>query len=232
MSKYYPKIKLNLDVNQEKHFFLSRERDLRRFLPPGISFILRQEFIKNKNKILEAYLENYYQDASDYLTNSLKNTKGKWKKVEKIFFKKVDKLFGGWPWPKGEYCGYISIARRFPRSIKEKIFAFPAVSKFGRSVNIDLKVIAHEMLHFIEYDYLKNKFGLKPSECDSPDSSFWQFTENLNVLIENSGFWEEFSPGFKAKPYDDCKDLYVKMKKIWDKDKNIDNLVRKIFKLK
>ncbi len=228
--KYYPKIKFCVDLNREKKVFLARERNAERFLPVGIGFVLRQEFIKNKNEILNAYLDEYYLAQKDYLADSVRNTQTKWQKVEKIFFKKVDRLFHDWPWPKGNYRAYVSIGRSFPRFIKEKTFAFPLRTyKPGRE-NMDLRVVAHEMLHFIEYDYLSKKFGLLPSECNSPDNKFWQFTENLNVLIENSNFWQEFSRGIYPDPYPDCKKLYLKMKKIWDKNKDIDNLVAKILK--
>jgi hypothetical protein len=232
MSKYYPKVKFCIDLQQEKNFFLNSGRDLSIFLPAGMSFVLRKEFLKDKDKIIKAYLENYYKDAKKYLLGSVKSAQEKWVKSKKIFFKKVDKLFKNWPWSKGSYRGYITVARRYPRFIKYKLFAFPAQSFRFKSQNLDLRVIAHEMLHFLEYDYLEKKFGLEPSESNSADSTFWQFTENLNVLIENSNFWKEFNAGIESKPYDDCKKLYVKMKKIWDKDKDIDNLVRKIFKIK
>ncbi len=230
-AKYYPKIKFIIDLEQEKEVFLSRSKNIANFLPVGMSFVLKKEFIKNRNKILNAYLDQYYTDQHQYLTDSIKNTRAKWQKVEKIFFQKVDKLFHNWPWPKGNYRGYVSIGRMFPRDIKKKIFAFPLRSfKPGRE-NLDLRVIAHEMLHFIEYDYLQNKFGLKPSEIHSADNTFWQFTENLNVLIENSKFWREFSLG-QSRPYPECKKLYKKMEKIWHKNKDIDNLIEKIFTLK
>lgn len=228
--KYYPKIKFCIDLEQEKKFFLGRKRNLQRFLPPGIGFVVRDEFIKNKDKILNAYLDEYYREQKDYLTDSVKNTQAKWQKVEKEFFKKVDRLFNNWPWPRGNYRAYVSIGRSFPRNINEKIFAFPMRTwKPGREDN-DMRVIAHEMLHFIEYDYLSKKFGLKPSEFYSPDNTFWQFTENLNVLIENSEFWKKFSLGFQSKPYADCKKLYAKMKKSW-RNQNIDNLTKKIFQI-
>jgi hypothetical protein len=229
--KYYPKIKFCLDLKQEKNHFLERGRSLRKFLPVGLGFVCRKNFIKKKNEILSAYLDEYYLEMNKYLRDSVNNTQAKWQKVEKLFFEKVDLLFHGWPWPKGNYRGYVSIGRSFPRHIKEKFFAFPMRTYNSEYANRDLRIIAHEMLHFIEYDYLQKKFGLQPSECNSPDSTFWQFTENLNVLLENTNFWREFSLDYKSKPYPDCQKLYVKMKKIWDKNKDIDNLVEKIFKL-
>lgn len=229
--KYYPKLKFQIDLNREKIMFITRDRNLAKFLPVGMRFVLKENFINKKNEILNAFLDEYYLEQHEYLQDSVKNTQVKWQKVEKIFYKKVGRLFHNWPWPKGNYRAYVSIGRMFPRFINDKIFAFPLKTyKPGRE-NIDLRVIAHEMLHFLEYDYLQKKFGLQPSECASNDNTFWQFTENLNVLIENSMFWREFSSGIKSRPYPDCKKLYVKMKKIWDKNHNIDNLVKKTFKL-
>ena len=229
--KYYPKIQFSINLPREKKILLQRTRNLQKFLPVGMSFVMRKEFIKEKNKILNAYLDTYYLNQKEYLADSVQNTQTKWKKVEKVFFNKVDKMFNNWPWPKGNYRGYVSIARSFPRYIEEKVFAFPTQSyKPGRE-NIDLRVTSHEMLHFIEYDYLQKKFGLQASECNSSDNTFWQFTENLNVLIENTNFWREFNMGYKSEPYSDCQKLYVKMKKIWDKNKDIDNLIKKTFKL-
>lgn len=226
---YYPKIKFTVDLKREKQFFLNRKRNLQKFLPAGLSFVLKPEFKSKKNAILSAYLDAYYSEQRKNLVSSVNNTRLKWSKVEKIYFKKVDNLFHNWPWSKGNYQAYISIARSFPRNIEKKYFAFPVQSyKPGRE-NQDIRVIAHEMLHFIEYDYLQNKFGLTPSESNSKDNTFWQFTENLNVLIENSNFWREFSAGCKSKPYPDCEKLYNRMKKIWDKNKDVDKLIRSEF---
>lgn len=230
--KYYPKIKFALNLKEEKAHFLERDRSLRRFLPVGMGFVCRKEFVKNKNKILSAYLDEYYREMNGYLTEGINTTRIKWQKVENIFFKEVDRLFHNWPWPRGNYRGYVSIARSYPRYINKKIFAFPMASKVPEFSYRDLKVIAHEMLHFMEYDYLQKKFKLKPSESFSKDNTFWQFTENLNVLLESTDTWTAFTNGYLSKPYPDCKKLYVKMKKIWDKNKDIDNLVEKIFKLK
>ena len=122
-----------------------------------------------------------------------------------------------------------SIWYRFPRDIKHQRFAVPANPNF--KYHSAPHVIAHEMLHFITYDYLEKKYGLKPSEHTDPDNTFWQFTENLNVLIENDPIWAEFADGKISKPYPDCQELYEKMKAIWDQNKDIDNLVRQIFNL-
>ncbi len=230
MSKrYYPNIKFSVSLAREKKIFLERKRNLQKFLPAEISFVTNRKYASYRNELLSSYLDVYYSDKKKFLIESVRNTKSKWQKVEKKFFIKVDKIFNNWPWPKGNYRGYVSIAHSFPRNIKDKTFSFPVKDYIPGRENNDIRVIAHEMLHFIEYDYLQKKFGLKASEHDSFDNTFWQFTENLNVLIQNTSFWKEFSTGVKSKPYDDCKKMYNKMKSIWDRDKSIDRLVDKIF---
>jgi len=79
---------------------------------------------------------------------------------------------------------------------------------------------------------VQKKYHLKPSESRDKDNFFWQFTENLNVLIENSKMWQPISNGSVSKPYDDCAALYRKMEKIWKKNHDLDNLIVKTFKLK
>ncbi len=159
-----------------------------------------------------------------------------WARVEPLFYETVDRLFSNYQWPKppagrDRYVGFASILYRFPRNIAEKQFWFPANplqnSLHSRRV---VKVIAHEMLHFMEYEYMEKRFGLQPSEKGSADNIFWQFTENLNVLIENSDQWSEITRGLTSGPYPECQELYDKMKVIWGTTQDIDLLLREIFK--
>ncbi|MDA3840758.1 MAG: hypothetical protein PF572_06780 [Patescibacteria group bacterium] len=112
--------------------------------------------------------------------------------------------------------------------IEEKEFSFP-INKPGSS-NI---VIAHEMLHFITYDYLEKKYKLEPKECHDNDRLFWEFTEAFNLLLENEKYWREIAK-YKGteefKPYMGFDKTYDKMKIIWKKNKDFDNLVREMFK--
>lgn len=230
MKKYYPKIKFGLNIYLEKKFFNIFSND-QKAIRPELRFLLEGKFSRTRDKFLSAYTDNYYKIHSEDIMREIKKTEKSWKKVEKYFFHEVDRLFNGYPWPKGKYFGYASIWRMFPRFIKMKTFAFPAEPKNFRR-NITTAVIAHEMLHFITYDYLQKKYKLKPGECCSKDKTFWCFTENLNVLIENEKIWHKFTGGEKNKPYLECQPLYFKMKKIWDKNKNLDNLIVNIFRIK
>ena len=234
MKKYYPKIKFITDKKIDKKILSNFDKFwLEWALRPELRFLISEKFtIKEKKKIVYAYIDNFYLIHSKKIKIGLKEQERRWQKLEKKYYQKVDTLFKDYPWPRGTYRAYVSIWYCFPRFIEEKYFTFPyETKKYFNDARFAIRVIAHEMLHFITYDYLQKVYKLKPSESYHKDNKFWQFTENLNTLIENENTWKDFFIG-NQKPYDNCKKLYVQMKKIWDKNKDLDNLIEKIFKVK
>ena len=231
--KSYPKIKFSIEPETDaKFFYMGRrnEASLRHY--PIMKFILSDDFNDCRDKIIKGFVRNYYELNQKSIRDGVSETRKKWKKISPRYFRLVDKIFYGHPWPRGNYRGMTCIWGSYPRVIKEKYFAFPIKRDNPKYKHNDLRVIAHEMLHFITYDYLQKKYILQPSEHGNKDNIFWQFTESLNVLIENEMFWRSFSGPFKSKPYGDCAKLYPKMKKVWDKNKDLDNLIKKTFDLK
>jgi hypothetical protein len=223
--KYYPKIKFIINKSFDKRPFDHFGPYIKMALPRELGFVLNKNFsFREKEKMLSAFAEHCYQINKKKIQESLKKTNKNWLKVAKFFYQKVDQLFHDWPWPRGNYRGYPTVWWMYPRFIKLKMFAFPWQNSYVRANG----VIAHEMLHFITYDYLQKKYKIKPSESGSKNNTVWQFTENLNVLIENEKYWHVFTPGSKSQPYDDCKKVYQKMQKIWQKNKSIDKLITRI----
>lgn len=184
-------------------------------------------------RIAEEKIRQFWDDHHDEMKVRAAVVRDDWVNVQKVFYRNADHFFSEYPWPKppsgmDSYTGYASMLNSFPRHIREKSFSFPANplhSSRGRAI----KVTAHEILHFMEYEYMEKKFGLTPSERGSADNTFWQFTENLNVLIENSDLWKEIMQGETSKPYPICEELYGKMKEIWDRSQCVDDLIREIF---
>ncbi len=221
----YPKIRFTFDQITEKNTCLEFLR-IGWPIHPSLKHLIDcsdEELVKIK---ISDFINNYYQENFDKLSNNFSQALENWSKVEKSYYSKVDRLLNNYPWPQGDYKAVASVLYCFPRYIKEKWFAFPVNGQL-----FPLMVIAHEMLHFIVYDYLEKIYGLEPSECFSDDTKFWQFTENLNALIEDEPIWQKFMNGKKAMVKPECKDLYQEMKIIWDKNKSIDNLIKQIFHL-
>ncbi len=232
MPKKYPRVKFIIDRKLDVSSLKWGDDYIKHCFPNNMRFVCEKDFSKKERlKLAENFAKSRYNKELNAIKNNLKVTEQKWHKCEKIFFRLVDKIFKNYPWPKGNYRGYISVWARFPRFIKQKMFAFPVQYNNPKFVNFDLRVITHEMLHFITYDYLQKKYHLKQSECNDKDNIFWQFTENLNVLIENSKMWLPISHGFISQPYDNCAVLYQKMEKVWRKNNDLDDLILKIFKL-
>lgn len=169
------------------------------------------ESAPNKDKacrIAELDIRRFYSERVDEIRARVELVKADWMNVKYLFFEEVARLFSGYPWPsppegQDRYIGNASILGRYPRYISKKAFSFPANPSYPY-VGHAVKVIAHEMLHFMEYEYMEKKFGMRPTERDAADNTFWQFTENLNVLIENSDPWRVIRRDFVSMPYPEC----------------------------
>jgi len=72
----------------------------------------------------------------------------------------------------------------YPRFLDDKTFCIPYLHKNEKYVNV---VIAHEMLHFVFYDYFYKKY---PEYNNSEYNFFvWNISEIFNSLIQNSNEW-------------------------------------------
>lgn len=185
-------------------------------------------------RIAELNIRRFYNERADEIRARVEIVKADWMTVEHLFYKEVVRLFSCYPWPRppeghDRYIGNSSILGRWPRYISKKTFSFPANPSYPYTGHA-VKVIAHEMLHFMEYEYMEKKFGLRSSERNAADNTFWQFTENLNVLIESSDPWKVIRHDFVSRPYPECQELYDRMKDVWDNSQSVDILIHEIFK--
>jgi len=232
MSKY-PKIKLKIgikgDTNNCINFIKSERKGIRRqfvlwFLPDDFQYILSKNFSeKERNKIIREYTKHIYKLREKEIKKGLAKAQRDWQKVEKEYFQLVDNIFNNHPWPKGNYRGVISIWRMFPRYVKQKIFFFPYKHKIPKHSN---KVITHELLHFIFFDYLEKKFNLKEHSRvkNKPDDYIWKVSEVFNNVIED---WKPYHQLLKDKPnpYTGTEKMFQKMKKQWQEKQDIDWLL-------
>jgi hypothetical protein len=228
MSKY-PKIKLKIDIKEDTNncinFIRSERKGIKRqfvlwFLPDDFQYILSKNFSeKERNKIIREYTKHIYKLREKEIKKGLAKAQKDWQGVEKQYFQLVDKIFKNYPWPKGNYRGIISIWHMFPRYIKQKIFFFPYKHKISEFSN---KVIAHEMLHFIFFDYLEKKFKLKESSKikNKPDDYIWKISEVFNNVIED---WKPYHQLLKDKPnpHTGTEKMFKKMKKQWQEKQDI-----------
>jgi len=234
--KKYPKLKFNIDSNKEIEIYFSFLRDGKyRNLDREMKWAFynphpKLKILKNKNlsrskrkKIIQDYVNNYYKKHLSEIRDNTLLIEKQWMKLERKFFTLVDKIFKNYPWPNGKYIAYPTIWGMYPRDIKNKILWFPFRYK---TINYPIMVIAHEMLHFIFYNYLYNN-NFRKYKTHKYDFKIWNISEAFNIIIQNSPEWLKVFKE-KCKLYPEHKKLIQKMKKIWQEKQNIDYLLKKI----
>jgi len=127
-----------------------------------------------KDESLE-YVDDYYKTHEKELKNAVEKMKTDWLTIERKFFEIVSKLVNH-PWPKGKYVCYLSIFNCNPRFIETK--EFQAYFKHPETTN---HVCAHELLHFIFYDYFEKNFSEDYKKLDS--KYIWRLSEIVNDVL-------------------------------------------------
>ncbi|MFA6390977.1 MAG: hypothetical protein WCX78_04560, partial [Patescibacteria group bacterium] len=147
---------------------------------------LKEQFKDNvfvgEKKYIEEFVLNLYQNEEKVMNENLELYEKKWRKIEKEFYRLTDALFPLRKWPVGKYISYPTIWGMYPRFLDDKTFQVPFNAKEEKSVNI---IIAHEMLHFVFYDYFLEKYP----EYDEHSMVAWHTSEIFNVIIQNLPEW-------------------------------------------
>lgn len=218
-------LKIDVDANIEDAIaFLKNNKDnhkmLSWFSPEDIQYLLNGKFSeKEQKKIIEAYARSIYVLRKKEIDNRLKEIRKDWGKMEKKYLAVVEKIFGKHPWPKGQYIGYVSIFNMYPRNIGAKTFFFPYIHHIPQKYN---EVIAHEMLHFIFFDYMRNMYGINENFKfkNKPEEYVWEVSEVFNNVIED---WKPYQDVVRSKPflYHGKVSMFNDMKKQWGKKQDI-----------
>lgn len=222
-----PKLKLAIDIKadtQNAKWFVHHGEFVDWFLPLNFQYITSKKFsLSERNKIISEYTKHIHKMNETDILKGVKETKQRWSKVEGKFYKLVDKIFQGHGWPKGKYIGYASVYLMFPRNIKEKTFYFPYSSNKWSPVS----TIAHEMLHFIFFDYIKSKYGInEDDEFRGKNPKYvWQVSETFNTVIENWQPYKNIVGSKDAKPYPGCEKMFKAMTKQWSDSQDIESFL-------
>jgi len=177
-------------------------------------------------KAIKNFISSKYQEENKIIRSNLDIYKINWQKVEKHFLVLTDKIIGSSYWPKGKYIAYPSIWGMFPRFLDDKTFQFPYQCKTEKYVNV---IIAHEMLHFIFFNYFFQKYPKYKN--NKYDSLVWNVSEIFNVVIQNSPEWIKF---FKLRSisYPAHEKIINKLNKKYHKKdiSDVDMLIRDVIK--
>lgn len=229
-----PYIKFSYSKNKDLEFalhFVSREplnkNFLRMYLPKKLVRILTLP-LEDRKKRVTKFIEDEYKRRGAELTESYEEVRAEWKKVKSPYFALLRILFEGHPWSKDVFKGYGTIFLCYPRWIDQKAFLFPLEHK---NPNYRVIVIAHEMMHFLFFDYIQKKYRLKQdSVLPRKDKRYvWKVSEAFNTLIEG---WPPFQNIFHSnpRPYPETTKIYKEMEKFWNKEQNVPALLDKMLK--
>lgn len=232
----YPhlKIKLNKRLDEWKIPYFLKE-------PPRAGINFREKIleihpllgkVKNEKEIF-AYIDKIYEEQGPALISTAKKMQREWTREENRFFKISAKVFNNAPWPIGKYEAYLTISAPMPRFLESKTF------QVGYKKNGSWKsTVAHEMLHFIFYEYLRRRYTPQLSNTlegkmnnllrDKFRVPPWDLSEIFNVIILNTKSFQKLFP-FPQKPYPKHKANFNKLLKEWYKNgENIDKFLRSV----
>lgn len=220
----YPQIYFSLNKDLDEWVgchFLNHQRGGHDF---GKSIIkLHPELVQarefsNKEKkqiIIGQYIDSFYKTHQKQLENTRKEFEKKWALVARPFFKAVDKLFNHL-WPEGLYLAYLSIFPCGPRFLENKTFQVFYLAKENASLRT-----AHELLHFLFYDY----FGKNFSEISPTEEKVWILSEVLNVLILDLPEFHAIFGASHPHPYPSHLGIIENLKPEWERRKDLENFL-------
>ncbi|MCK4520729.1 hypothetical protein KAT95_02565 [Candidatus Parcubacteria bacterium] len=187
-----------------------------------IKSLKRMKNKKAKKKFLKNYVINCYKHRNILIKKRVKEAEKRWKKVEQKFFYLTDKLFQKYPWPKSDYRAFVTIWNIFPRDISKKTFQFPYKGRIFKKVEA---IIAHEILHFLFYDYLFKYF---PKYKKSQYSySVWALSEAFNEAIMTEPEWRKIFH-LQLQPYPETVIVRKKIRELRKNKKTVKEILEKL----
>lgn len=205
---------LKFELNKEMDYWTAKE-----FVEPILKrhpelAILNQTPKELWQKKIKEYVDSYYVNNDQKIKATLEKTKTDWNNVSDQFYQEVDRLFEGHPWPKGEYVGFASIFDCNPRFLGNKTFQF-----FYNHQEGTIYVAAHEMLHFMFFDYAFKHFP-KLIEDD-----LWDISEIFNVIILSQPEFVAITSNKSPRVYPNHLKEIPKYTNLWKNSKNVKEFI-------
>lgn len=192
---HYPKLKFKIDHKKdvktffnfvnEAHFDGGRNLEwavLNKY--PYFRQYKSEDTLKVSKLIVEKFVKSIYLENKLIIDKNMSIYQKDWLKAEMPFYDLVDKLFLNYHWPKGKYIAFTTIWGMFPRFLEDKTFQIPFKCKNKKDIPT---IIAHEMLHFIFYDYFYKHFP--KYKYNKYNFFVWHISEIFNTFIQNSPKW-------------------------------------------
>lgn len=192
---------------------------------PELEGITKKSRPKQK-KMIDKHFNFFYTKHKKYLNDKVKDYQFNWNSVEKDFFSEVKKIFPNQIKKNIKYVGYLSIIDCNPRFLNNNSFQVFYFHTQGVKY-----VTAHEILHFIFYQYALSNFSKLFKNLDTENGIFWDLAEMFNIVILSRPQFVKLHGQKNLKPYPQHNKYLNPLKKIWAKERNIDFWIMKGYEL-
>lgn len=228
MIKFKKNVKFDISATYDvETFFLLNDKKLKESKDfsdfQDIVNFSKNEEIEMSQKISKRAVEKlvrliYDKNKSEICSRTAEIQK-EWGKKEKNFIKLLNLIFKKEIVIMEEYILYPSIWSSFIRDFANNRISFP----YNQGTSIASFVIAHELLHILLYKYL---YEYHPIIRDIIESKkIWDFSEAINVIIQGQKEWTDVFE-IAPKAYKEHENLCKNMSEYWDKDSDIDKLIK------
>lgn len=193
---------------------------------PNLKSALTEVDDAKRRGMIDAFVDEYYEKEKDSLELYRSQLETDWGEVSTRFFKAVSDIFSGHEFPDGKYIGYISIFDCNPRFLDDKTFQVYQRHELG-----GVFVTAHELLHFIFYDYAKRSLPDLFDGVDTEEGLFWDVAELFNSVILATDPFVEVHGVETASVYPDHKQYMDQLSEEWMAHHSVDLFIRKAYEL-
>ena len=176
--------------------------------------------VAQRKKAIRVYFDNYYRAHKMVMLRKIESVRKAWRKCEKEYVAITIDLFGGFRFPKGKYIAYASIINCNPRFLGLKTFQF----FYKKPLADAIYTIAHELLHFIFFDFIKKK--LKKEAKHLSEDQLWDLSEIFNVVVLKSPRYRRIVNQKFVIPYPYHRRYIRQFEKIYKNSRNAEEFIR------
>lgn len=188
---------------------------------PQLKSVKPLKDITQREKTISVYFDNYYKINKEEISCKLKLVRDSWYKKEKKYISVTEDFFGGFRFSKGKYIAYASIINCNPRFLESKTFQF----FYKKPLADAIYTIAHELLHFIFFDFLEKKFKKETKYLS--ENQLWDLSEIFNVVILKSSRYRHIINQKFVTPYPDHQHYIPQFKKAYKNSHNAEEFIRR-----
>ena len=217
-----PKVLFKLDILKDARNYydtassdINFGHDFTKSLRPEVYKKLKGKKWEVVKEYITHLLKNGYEKDKEKIENKLNEIKDGWNKIQKKYFKQLEKITKKKIY-REEFICYITTIGRCPYNVKENWF----MTNIFQSVDKIFLTIAHELMHLQFHHYFEKQLRKKISY-----KQFQDIKEALTVLLN-----VEFRDIIKEedKGYTDHIELRAFIKETWKKEKDFDKLLKSV----